>query len=213
MENDGSRAHDRILRFLKMQGAQPASAIAGEFGMTAEGARQHLVKLAGEELVRAERISGRVGRPTTLYCLTARANAYFPDTHAELSAQILGSVKTALGEEAFDRLMQTRERAMLERYSAALKDAGCLEDKLCRLVQIRADEGYMAEWPKDQNSYLLIENHCPICTAATACPEFCGSELKNFRLLLGDGIQIVRDEHIIEGARRCAYVITRKPGL
>lgn len=195
-----------------MRGAQSASAIAREFGMTTEGARLHLVKLAGEELVRPEPAPGCVGRPVIRYSLTALGNARFPDAHAELSAQILTSVKGTLGEEAFERLMHSREQTTLARYRIALRDTEDLEEKLSRLVQIRIDEGYMAEWQKKQDSYLLIENHCPICTAAAVCPEFCQSELRNFRQVLGNGLQVLRDEHIIGGARRCAYVISRENG-
>jgi predicted ArsR family transcriptional regulator len=52
-----------------------------------------------------------------------------------------------------------------------------------------------------------VENHCPICAAATACQGFCRSELAIFREMLGPTCDIERTEHIIQGARRCAYLI------
>ena len=57
--------------------------------------------------------------------------------------------------------------------------------------------------------YLLIEDHCPICAAAIACQGFCSIELEVFRGLLDDGWQIERQDHLLSGARRCTYRITR----
>lgn len=202
--------HKQMLMLLKMRGAQPASVIAKEFGMTGEGARLHLLKMIKEELIKAEHVPKGVGRPTTLYSLTEKGHTHFPDSHAELTTQLLTSIKMLLGQEALNQVIMARERATLKRYTKAMKNLNDMEDKLNRLVEIRAQEGYMAEWEKKQNSYLLIENHCPICTAATECPEFCRSELKNFRQLLGKDVQVEREDHIIKGARRCVYKITTK---
>jgi predicted ArsR family transcriptional regulator len=66
----------------------------------------------------------------------------------------------------------------------------------------------MAEWRKDDDGFLLVENHCPICTAAAACQGFCRSELDVFRDALGRDAVVERIEHILAGARRCAYRIT-----
>ena len=60
---------------------------------------------------------------------------------------------------------------------------------------------------QEDGSYLLLENHCPICAAAEACQGFCRSELLLFRALLAPAT-VERTEHILDGARRCAYRVT-----
>jgi predicted ArsR family transcriptional regulator len=65
----------------------------------------------------------------------------------------------------------------------------------------------MAEYQKDDEGYLFIENHCPICAAATICQSFCRSELKTFQTLFGEEVDVTRIDHIVAGARRCAYRI------
>lgn len=47
----------------------------------------------------------------------------------------------------------------------------------------------------------------PICAAATHCQGFCRAELEMFRNLLGDYAEVVRVEHLLSNARRCAYKI------
>ena len=76
---------------------------------------------------------------------------------------------------------------------------------------MRCAEGYMAELRQDGADFIFIENHCPICSAAKACMGFCRSELELFRKVLGEGVRVEREEHILAGARRCAYRVGERP--
>jgi len=70
-----------------------------------------------------------------------------------------------------------------------------------------------ATWPNGAprgDGFLLIENHCPICAAAAACQGFCRAELEVFRDTLGADVIVERTDHILAGARRCAYRIASK---
>lgn len=58
-------------------------------------------------------------------------------------------------------------------------------------------------WVAEDGALIFVENHCPICAAAAACAGVCRSELETFQKVLG--AQVVRQEHILLGARRCAY--------
>ena len=121
---------------------------------------------------------------------------------------MIDSVRRLFGADGLDRLIADREARTLARYREAMEDAGTLAEKLTALAQLRSEEGYMAEsLRQDDGTWLLVENHCPICAAATACQGFCRSELATFRMLLGEEVRVERTEHIPEGARRCAYRI------
>ena len=75
----------------------------------------------------------------------------------------------------------------------------------------RVLDSYMASVAKDTlDSFLLIENHCPICAAAAACQGLCRSELEVFRAVLGSDVTVERIDHILAGAPRCAYRIGRR---
>ena len=66
----------------------------------------------------------------------------------------------------------------------------------------------MAEAMAEGGGYVLVENHCPICVAATECQGFCRAELETFQEVLGPGASVKRTEHIVQGDRRCAYRVT-----
>ena len=196
-----------MLGLIKRRGPQHAADVGKALGITAEAARQQLLQLAAAGLVASESQRRGIGRPARLWSLTAAGHARFPDTHAELTVQLIDAVRGALGEAALDRIIRGRENEVRRSYRAGLQGARSLAARIARLTEIRAREGYMAEWRKDGDGFLLVENHCPICAAAAACQGFCRSELKIFRDALGPDVRVERVEHILAGARRCAYRI------
>ncbi|MBL1222513.1 transcriptional regulator [Chryseobacterium sp. L7] len=201
-------AADRILMFLKMRGEATSLLISRELAITKEGARKHLLNLAEEGLIKSVAKSEGVGRPSTYYILTEKGLSQFPDSHADITVQILRSVKNLLGENALNLLINDREKNTYERYEKALAKAESLEQRLDVLVKVRSEEGYMAEWTKEGGDYFLIENHCPICAAATECQGFCRAELSNFQNLIGKNYQVERVNHILSGGQRCVYRIS-----
>jgi predicted ArsR family transcriptional regulator len=210
LENPVRPAAERFLVLLKTRGPQTAADLGKATGVTGEAARQQLVRLAAEGLVVATEEPRGVGRPARLWSLTAAGNARFPDAHAELTAQLIGTIRAQLGEEALDRLIDARAAESKAAYAAALKGSAGLGEKVARLAEARTREGYMAESRATGEGYLLVENHCPICVAATACQGFCRAELDTFREVLGPEAEVERTEHIVQGDRRCAYRVALK---
>jgi predicted ArsR family transcriptional regulator len=203
-------AGDRILLRLKTRGPQTAADLGSALGITGEAARQQLLKLAAEGLVEATPEPRGVGRPTQVWALTEAGNARFPDTHAELTAQLLRTIRSQLGEEALDRLIAARATESVANYAAVLEGADDLGERVARLAEERTREGYMAECQAEGDGYLLVENHCPICVAATECQGFCRTERDVFQQALGKDVSVERTEHIVSGDRRCAYRIALK---
>jgi predicted ArsR family transcriptional regulator len=202
------RTTDRILLLLKTRGPSTAAVLARNLKLTPMGVRQHLSRLAADGLVAHFDERRTVGRPKRHWQLTPAAETRFPDSHAQMTVEILGAVRTAFGEEGLDRLIHQREHDMLAKYKSALADAGGLGQRLRRLAKLRSEEGYMAECVAEgDGGYILIENHCPVCAAARACQNLCRSELTIFSTLLAD-CRVERIDHILAGARRCAYRVT-----
>lgn len=205
--NNNLAENERAIWLLKTRGPQPLTAIATELGITTEGARFQLLKLANEGFVQATTESKGRGRPQQIWALTPAGHAKFPDTHAELTVKLLNTMRETLGQEAIQTVIDANEKNGILKYKADLKGITDLESKVRQLAEIRNREGYMAEYKKEEDGYLLIENHCPICAAATVCQGFCQAELNTFKVVLGKNVSIKRIDHILAGARRCAYRI------
>ncbi|MCI3937235.1 transcriptional regulator [Chryseobacterium aahli] len=201
-------AGEQILMFLKMKTEATSLEVAQKLNITKEGARKHLISLANKGLIEPVLKNVGVGRPSTYYVLTPNGLSKFPDTHADVTVQLLRSVKNLLGENALDLLINDREKVAYDRYQNAMENKFTLEQRLETLVKLRSDEGYMAEWNTIDEVYYLTENHCPICAAARECQGFCRSELKNFQSIIGEEYKVERVEHILSDGNRCKYKIT-----
>lgn len=197
-----------ILYQLKSRGPQTTSAIARRLNISSVGARKHLLRLADQGLVEFEDRREDVGRPKRYWSLTPHGHARFPDAHSDLTLDLLRSVRKVFGDGGLDRLIQDREQDTLANYEAVMRECTDLLGRVKKLTQLRRQEGYMAEWKRHSDgSFSLIENHCPICAAASECQGLCRSELAIFQKALGEDVTVARTDHILAGARRCAYRI------
>ena len=204
----------RIIERLKRADAM-VSELAAALEMTEAGVRQHLDALADHGLVSAQpstTTQGR-GRPPTVWTLTDLAQDLFPDRHDDLTVELIGAVRTALGDDGLAKVIEARAEVQRAAYAKAVPKRGVLRARVDALARVRTEEGYVAEVvdAPDGDGVLLIEHHCPICTAASSCPGLCGSELALFREVLGPKVRVERTQHIIAGDRRCTYQIAEIP--
>ena len=197
---------DKILYLLKTHGPQSAAALGEQLQMTSMGARQHLTALEADGWVGfSDEARGR-GRPVRLWHLTEQAWQRFPDSHSELTLQLIDNIQQLFGEVGMERLIAQREQQQLARYQAELTQPA-LAGRLAALTAQRTREGYMADFRQEEDgSWLLWESHCPICAAARAWRGFCGSELALFRQLLAPA-GVEREQYLLDGDRRCLYRI------
>jgi len=209
------RSRRRLIDMLKQDGPQDAACLARRLGVSAMAVRQHLYDLEAEGLVTHEaeaRPPGHktIGRPAKLWALTTAADRFFPDGHADFTVGLINSMKQAFGAEGLDKLLKVRATEQITGYKARMDGKASLRKKLQALADARTEEGYMAEVTKAAGGYLLVENHCPVCSAAAACTNLCAMELEVFQKSLGREYKVQRVDHIMAGARRCAYLVTRK---
>jgi len=210
MSSDNS---NKLLYTLKSRGPLGTSTLARALGITVVGIRQHLAKLHAEGLVAFDDQAGEIGRPKRFWRLTTKGHGRFPDTHGDLTVNLIGGIRSVFGEEGLDRLIAVRQKSAVEAYRRALEPCSGLEDRVRTVARLRTEEGYMAEFEAEPDgSFLLIENHCPICAAAKTCQGFCRSELELFRAAFGTEALVMRQEHLLSNGRRCVYRVTSREG-
>src|SRR6185312_4648291 len=120
---------DKILFLLKTRGPATAVALAKVLRITPMGVRQHLARLVADGLVTHGDERRGVGRPKRHWRLTEKAALRFPDTHAQMTVEILGAAKPVFGVRGLDRLIRQRERETLARYKAAMRGARSVAER------------------------------------------------------------------------------------
>lgn len=199
----------RLLEALKLYGPQTAQQLADRFSITGVAARQHLQQLRTKGLVQYREVPSGVGRPARLWRLAESASEHFPDGHADLALSMLESAREAFGDAGLAKLIAKRAGRIEAAYMARIPAKASTAERIRHLAELRSAEGYMAAWVDNgDGSFILVENHCPICAAAKACTGLCDSELGLFQRVLGANMTVERIEHIVDGARRCVYEIT-----
>src|SRR5579864_8851872 len=94
-----AKTGDRILYLLKSKGPQTAAQLAKRLGLTAMAVRQHLYRFDTDGMVVFAEQRRPVGRPIRVWRLTERAAERFPESHAELTLEIIVAVRATFGEE------------------------------------------------------------------------------------------------------------------
>lgn len=199
----------QLIQRLKARGPQSIKILAAQLEMTTMGVRQHLAQLQSQDYVQHAQLSRQTrGRPVTLWKLTRQGHALFPDRHAEVAVSLLSAVSRTFGSDAVAQLIASDAETQLLRYRELLPDPSLsLKATLEALCAQRSAEGFMAELRFTPTGWLLSENHCPLFAAAKTCEAFCHEELALFRTLLEPHARVERSDHLLAGARRCAYRI------
>ena len=176
MNPDSPTPADRMLAALKRLAPVGTRELATALDLTVEATRQQIHRLIELGWVEGrQQPADGVGRPRQVWRLTAEGQRRFPDAHALMTVQLIESVAALFGQDGLDQLIARREAASRERYQRACT-AEALAPRLRQLAKVRSEEGYMARVEREGDALLLIEDHCPICAAASACQGFCRSE-------------------------------------
>ncbi len=207
-----SNKQSQILQRLKSRGPQSVRILASQLGITTMGVRQHLAAMEKLGLVKQTREARQNrGRPVHLWALSGKGHARFPDRHQTLSLDLIEAIDRTMGSEQLASLISECGSQQVRQYSGLLETAaGDLGERLRLLAELRTEDGFMAEIRLLPEGWLLIENHCPLHAAARRCPAFCDAELSMLRTLLLEHAEVERADHLLAGARRCAFKITVK---
>jgi len=201
-------AQRRIVDHLKRVGARTTGDLADALDVTTQAVRPPLAELESKGLVAANPVSTGVrGRPPLGWALTPIAIDLFPDRHRDLTVELLDAMKSALGEDALEKVLLERDRSQLAAVEADMPDGADIATRVEVLAAARTRQGYMAEVVNEGDSMLLIEHHCPVCEAATTCQGLCANEIELFRTVVGPGAEVERTQHLLSGGDRCVYRI------
>ena len=187
------------------------AALAAQLGVSGTAVRRHLGELTRAGLTRpapgpARR--GGTGRPATGWELTAEGAESLPRNYDRLALDLLDDVADSLGTEGLECVLARRASVLTEQYAMALAGAATLTDRVKTLAQLRDDEGYLATCHDADDGLRLVEHNCAVHRAASHQPALCAMELSVLRAVLGPGVEVERDQHLLSGDNCCCYRIT-----
>lgn len=198
-----------VLYAVRRRGEATAEQIAEQLGMTVSGARQHLSALTRDALVEASELPApepRRGRRTLVYSVTPAADSLFPKAYGELTNELLGYVADA-DPSMLEDLFAKRREHRIAAARARLEPKRTLGAKVAELTRILDEDGYLATHEKAAPGvYLITEQNCAIWAVAQKYGQACTSEIDFIRAVLPEAT-VERVQHMVAGARRCAYEV------
>jgi DeoR family suf operon transcriptional repressor len=201
------------LTLLKRLGESDAAELAEALGVSQSAVRQQLQTLHDNGLVQRRDVpTGRRGRPTAKWSLTADGHRRFPYRYDALASDVLddlADIDGSLVDEVFERRRRRRVERARARIAAA--DDGTLASRVHELARILDDDGYVADAipPADDDpahTWRIVERHCAIFDIADRYRAACSTELSFLREVL-PGADIERVHHMLGGDTSCGYEI------
>jgi len=198
-----------VLYAVRRRGEATVEQVAEQLAMTPSGARQHLNALVADGLVEAtehEPDEPRRGRRTIVYAVTEAADAYFPKAYGELTNELLGYVKEA-DPDLIAAIFARRRAHRIEGATLRIRPIATLGEQVTELARILDEDGYFASAEQvAPGVFRIVEHNCAIWAVAQRYGHACESELDFIRSVLPNA-EVRRVEHMVSGARRCAYEI------
>jgi DeoR family transcriptional regulator, suf operon transcriptional repressor len=198
-----------ILEYLLKQGQAIAQDLATALDISPQAIRRHLKDLQAEGLIVYQSVSSGNGRPQHIYHLSPKGRDRFPNQYDRFVLSFLDTLVENLGYEQAGKMLQQHWHKKSIDYREKLGD-GTLIDRVSKLVELRRQEGYMAEYHPlegENDKFILTEHNCAISQVATSFPAVCGHELEMFASALAD-CQVERTHWIVEGEHQCGYLIS-----
>ncbi|MGH7902595.1 MAG: helix-turn-helix transcriptional regulator [Candidatus Dormibacteraceae bacterium] len=202
----GRSTRMEVLELLRKKHGASAETISAGLGVTANAVRQHLTNLEREGLVRSEPQRNPRGRPSLLFSLTERADAFFPKRYGQLATMVLAEVQEMGGPDALDEIFQRVALRHAEALAPSLEGLD-FEEKLDRVVEWIARAGTLAEYEEGPDGVTVNIHNCPFRNTALKFPQVCTITPHLLSDLLA--MPVSQDRSIHRRDSHCSFVIQR----
>jgi DeoR family transcriptional regulator, suf operon transcriptional repressor len=202
-----------ILDYLLKNGEGTALELAETLNISPQATRRHLKDLEEMSLIEFKSVQTGMGRPNHVYQLSRLGRDRYPHRYGDFTVSFLDTLMETVGEEQVTEVLHKQWQRKALEYRQKIGQ-GSLKDRINNLVNIRQEEGYMAEIhvvkrSQDAEQYVFAEHNCAISDVAESFPNICGHELEMFSDILPDCV-VERTHWINNGEHSCGYLIKSK---
>ncbi len=190
----------QILKLLQQQGPLSIKDIEAALGVTATAVRQQLTTLTTAEMVTAETVREKRGRPHAMYRLTEKGQALFAHGYEELALALLEEVLQLSDPVTVHQLLHRISTRLGRQYAEGLHSAA-VADRLHELSALLTAHGVMSKVDEAADAFVLTEYNCPYYGLAREHREVCGMEIEAMDVALGAPITLFQST--VDGTTGC----------
>jgi predicted ArsR family transcriptional regulator len=164
--------------------------------------RHHLNSLQAEGLLETASVRRKVGRPYYVYSLSNKGQELFPKRYVRLSSRLLDELKDRYPDGTISELFNNVVDRIADDHRNDFENKS-VEKRLDYLVDLLAEEGFLASWELTDNGYTLIEYSCPYISIGQKHHEVCVFDKQLIQIVMDTEI----DQHscMIDGDSCCEF--------
>lgn len=167
--------------------------------------RHHITKLQAEGFVASEEERHGVGRPRRLYFLTERGLEQFPSRYLRLTLRLLEQLKDSMPEPMVNELFTQMAKDMASDFGPET-DSMTMEERLDTVTSLLNQEGFIVEWEKQADNYIIREVSCPYFHIGLNHPEVCAVDQTLISTVLD--VPAEKVNCLLNGDAHCTYVVS-----
>jgi len=195
---------DRILQTLLTHPQSTISDLAISVNINSISVRHHLTNLQLDGLVRAEEVRHGVGRPRLVYTLTDNGVDKFPTRYLQLTNLILSELKQRMPEKEIQSIFSQMAKDLASEHTEKINKM-TIEGKLDFIKETLSEQGFIIEWKKTGEDYIIKEISCPFFHVGQTHPEICTMDQTLISSILSNPTEKI--ECVLDGDNQCAYMI------
>jgi DeoR family transcriptional regulator, suf operon transcriptional repressor len=204
-DNHKETTRDIILRTIRQRHQATVNELAEAADVSPVTVRHHLNSLQADSLLELESVRRKVGRPYHVYSLSDKGLELFPKRYASLSLRLLEELKEQFPPDVVQSIFRGVVESIIAERRADFESLG-FEARLAFLVDLLAEEGFLARWEKRDGRYHLIEYSCPYLSLGTEHTEICSLDRDLMIAVLNTDVQ--QHSCMLSGDSCCQFSFT-----
>jgi len=195
---------EKILRTLLSFPESSINDLSEAVGINGISIRHHLTSLEADDLVFSSEERHGVGRPRLIYSLTDKGVEKFPSGYLRLTKRLIGALKESMSTSEIASFFGNIGKQIAQDYVQDLEGA-TIEERLKILKRLMGQEGFIFEYKKTKDLYILKSLSCPYHQIIDDYPEVCNIDYHLISEFLSTTIKI--KTCILNGDDHCTYHI------
>lgn len=191
-----------ILDAIKRANEATVDGLAAAAEVSPVTVRHHLNSLQGEGLLEVRSMRRKVGRPYYLYRLSPKAQELFPQRYVLLSNRLLDELKSRFPAEFVDELIGSAVEHLVSEHRHEFEKLS-FEAKLPYLINLLAEEGFLASVEATADGYRLVEHSCPYVSVGVQHQEICTFDKQLIQIVLNT--EIKQHSCMLNGDSNCQF--------
>ncbi len=163
---------DVVLQSIQSMHGATVEQLAAAAEVSPVTVRHHLNSLQADGLIESESVRRKVGRPYHVYSLSEAGLELFPKKYYLLSSRLLNEVKNRFSADTVTELFGAVVNGIIDEHRSQFESLD-FEARLDYLIELLAEEGFLANWHREGDTYHINEMSCPFISIGQQHAEIC----------------------------------------